>query len=170
MSRNAPEFSRRVPLTRLTREPSRHEISADPAEREGLARRFGLIALDRLSAAVVLRRTDAQTILLEAEFEAECVQECVVSLESVPATVAACFALRYAPAATDKPETAFAEEEPAFEPLEGEAIDIGEAVAQELSLALPRFPRDPAAVLDPGPAEPAAHPFAGLARLGEPEG
>ena len=33
------------------------------------------------------------------------------------------------------------EDEVAFEPLIGEAIDIGEAVAQEFSLALPRFPR-----------------------------
>jgi hypothetical protein len=33
------------------------------------------------------------------------------------------------------------DQDPAFEPLEGEAIDIGEAIAQEFSLALPPFPR-----------------------------
>lgn len=170
MSREAAEFSRRVPLTRVSREPFRQEIAADAAERERLARRFGLLALDRLSAAVELRRSDAQTILLEAEFEAVFVQECVVSLEPVPGTIAARFALRYGRSAAAEPEIAFAEEEPAFEPLEGEAIDIGEAVAQELSLALPPFPHDSAATLDSAPAEPEAHPFAALARLRKAKG
>ncbi len=56
-----------------------------------------------------------------------------------------------------------------FEPLAGDAIDIGEAVAQELSLALPEFPRHPDAAIDAAaPAEPVDSAFAALARLRKP--
>jgi hypothetical protein len=60
------------------------------------------------------------------------------------------------------------EDEPALEPLTGDAIDIGEAVAQELSLALPEFPRQPdAAIEDTAPAEAIEGPFTALASLGK---
>ena len=51
----------------------------------------------------------------------------------------------------------------------GAAIDIGEAVAQELSLALPEFPRHPDAAAEPvdAAAEPIDDRFAALARLGK---
>ena len=42
-----------------------------------------------------------------------------------------------------RPLPAWSARTSAFEPLVGEAIDIGEAVAQEFSLALPPFPRSP---------------------------
>jgi len=59
------------------------------------------------------------------------------------------------------------EDEIAFEPLVGNAIDAGEAVAQQFSLALPPFPRSPDATLDAEapPAEEAGPLAAGLARL-----
>ena len=50
-----------------------------------------------------------------------------------------------------------------------DAIDIGEAVAQELSLALPEFPRRPDAVIDAADAaEPVDSAFVALARLRKP--
>ena len=59
-----------------------------------------------------------------------------------------------------------ASEEPAFEPLAGDAIDIGEAVAQELSLGLPDFPRDPEASIDEFiTSEAPEGAFASLSRL-----
>ncbi len=49
-----PEFSRLVPVDRLGAaeipEEIPEEISAEPGERAALARRFGLLSLDRLSA------------------------------------------------------------------------------------------------------------------------
>jgi len=54
----------------------------------------------------------------------------------------------------------------AFEPLNGDAIDIGEAVAQELSLSLPVFPRCPDAKIDvESSAESTEGPFASLGHL-----
>ncbi len=167
MNGPVPEFTRPVPLGRLGSQPFRQRIEATAEERERLARRFGLIALDSLTATVALRRQDGEFILLEAEFEAALAQECVVTLEPVPAEVFGSFLLRYGPAG----EAAGDEDDPSadgpvFEPLIGETIDIGEAVAQELSLSLPEFPRHPDAVLDIAAtvesADPLADPWASL--------
>jgi uncharacterized metal-binding protein YceD (DUF177 family) len=160
----ALEFSRPVPLTRLGAEPFRQEIAASEAERAALARRFGLVSLARLNAAVELVREPGGTVLLTAELAGEFVQVCVATLEPVDGSVEAGFALRYGPAEAE-PE-AGGDDDPAFEPLSGETIDIGEAVAQEFSLSLPPFPRVPDAVVEADPEEPDGDgPFSGLAQL-----
>ncbi len=166
----SPEFSRLVPLARLGAEPVRLEISASAEERERLARRFDLRALDRLEAVGVLQRLGPQSIRLEAAFEAEFSQTCVVTLDPAPGKIAKTFTLMYGALEDAGPtEIDIDADEPVFEPLVGDAIDIGEAVAQELSLSLPEFPRLPDAVVEPaanpGPAE---GPFAALDRLRRP--
>ena len=161
-----PEFSRPIALARVGREPVREAIAASAAEREALARRFGLLALDHLSAALELRRERGGIIVLEATYEAAFVQSCVVSLEPVPGHVSDRFALHYGPGEEEPRSLSLDPEEEVFEPLSGETIDLGEAVAQELSLALPAFPRHPDAALEEGAAiEPAASPFAVLKGL-----
>ncbi len=76
------------------------------------------------------------------------------------------FSLVYGPAPEEEQEIALTTDEPAFEPLNGDSIDVGEAVAQELSLALPIFPRDPEARIDQAAtAEPLEGPFATLTRM-----
>lgn len=170
MSSNpAPEFSRPIALARLGATPLHEQIEASADERQRLARRFELISLDRLTATVTLRRREAETILLEAEFSAEFVQECVVTLEPVAGAVRQSFALVYGPSREEATELDLGLEDNVFEPLNGDSIDIGEAVAQELSLALPEFPRHPDAPdtesLDTAANETADTPFAALARL-----
>jgi uncharacterized metal-binding protein YceD (DUF177 family) len=170
MSATAPEFYRVVPVHQLTARPFRQRIEATAEECEKLSRRFELLALARLSADVELRRQSAELVLLQAKFEAEFEQTCAVTLEPVHGTVAERFALVYGPPAEETAEIALGVDEAAFEPLCDDAIDIGEAVAQELSLALPVFPRHPDAVLeDVATAEPLEGPFAALARLREHE-
>ena len=97
-------------------------------------------------------------------------QECVVSLEPVADTISAPFEQRY----TTKPqETAVDlvigpdESEPP-EAVTGDSIDLGELVAQFLSLSINPYPRAPDADLDKalGDGELAADgPFAVLAQL-----
>jgi uncharacterized metal-binding protein YceD (DUF177 family) len=164
-----PEFSRLVPLTRLGRDPFRQKIAATREERKKLARRFGLLALDRLCATVALTRQSDASVLLEASFEAEFVQECVITLEPVRGTASQRFSLLYGPAGTDEDEVEIDSDAVTFEPLAGEAIDVGEAVAQELSLALPAFPRDPEATIATLATEDAEErPLAALARWRKP--
>lgn len=167
-----PEFSRRVSLERLRAGPFCQEIAANASECAALARRFDLLALDRLQARVELRRRPDRSVLLKAAFEAEFSQSCVVTLEPVPGSVAGEFSLVYGAAeAIDDSDL----DGPAFEPLDGDAIDVGEAVAQELSLVLPEFPRLPQASLadEMGAAgaepEPAAGPLADLVRWRSPD-
>ncbi len=175
MSAAEAEFSRPVALARLGAEPFRQEIEAAAGERERLARRLGLEALDQLRAAVTLRRQADATVLFEARFEAAFTQTCVITLEPVPGAVSGSFTLLYGPADAapgelDPDLDAGADPDaPVFEPLCGATIDIGEAVAQELSLALPEFPRHPDAAAEPvdAAAEPIDARFAALAGLGK---
>jgi uncharacterized metal-binding protein YceD (DUF177 family) len=171
MSNAAPEFSRLVSLLRVgVAEPFRQHIAANPAERAALAARFALVALDRLEADVELVREHGGTVLLRAAFEAEFAQECTVTLDPVAGSVSERFQLRYGPPDAE-PDAPAGDDDPAFEPLFGEVIDIGEAVAQEFSLALPPFPRAADAMIESEPAEsPPDGPFAVLARLGRRQG
>jgi len=165
MSSGAPEFARPVALARLGSEPFRTRIAAEERERAALARRFELVSLDRLVAEIELVREAGGTILLSAAFEAEFAQQCSITLAPVAGSVGERFQLRYGP--PDAEESAPAgDEDPAFEPLFGEVVDVGEAVAQEFSLALPQFPRAPDAVVELDPAKaPEDGPFAVLARF-----
>jgi uncharacterized metal-binding protein YceD (DUF177 family) len=166
VNRLAPEFSRPVPLTRLGSEPFRQRIEATSEERELLAQRFDLLVLDRFAAEVELRRERGDVFFLEAAYDAEYEQSCAVTLEPVRGSVAGRFSLMYGPANSEEPEIAVSGEEPAFEPLIGDTIDIGEAVAQELSLALHEFPRQQDASIDDlFEAEPVNGPFSSLARF-----
>jgi uncharacterized metal-binding protein YceD (DUF177 family) len=161
-----PEFSRIVPLVQLGSARFRQQIEATPSEREKLSRRLDLLALERLIAVVELRRQGDEVIVLEAAYQAEFVQSCVVTLEPVDGVISDRFVLVYGPAEEQPKEFVEGRDEPAFEPLTGDAIDIGEAVAQELSLALPVFPRLADASIDAEiPEQPVASPFAALARL-----
>ncbi len=162
-----PEFSRLVPLARLGVEPFRQEIAASEAERAALARRFDLPALDRLCAAIELIRRGEDRFLLRAAFSAEFVQSCVVTLDPVAGAVSEEFTLLYGPPEAEAEADGPVEDDLAFEPIVGNAIDVGEAVAQQFSLALPPFPRSPDAILDAeAPAADEAGPLAAaLSRL-----
>jgi uncharacterized metal-binding protein YceD (DUF177 family) len=160
-----PEFSRLVRIAGLGFKPFRQRIEATPNERQRLSQRFGLLGLDRLSAVVELRRQDGEVILLEATFEADFVQACTVSLEPVPGSISDRFVLVYGPISEQRHEIERGVYEPAFEPLGGDTIDIGEAVAQELSLSLPLCPRHPESGIDVELSEGLSGPFASLAGL-----
>jgi uncharacterized metal-binding protein YceD (DUF177 family) len=164
MSGAAAEFVRIVPLARLGSEPFRQRIVADEAECAALARRFGLASLSSLVADIEVVHERGGTFLLSAAFEAEFEQECIVTLDPVPGTLSERFQLRYGPPEIET-EAPAGDEDPAFEPLYGEAIDVGEAVAQEFSLALPPFPRTPDAVIDDIPEVSGEGPFLALAKL-----
>jgi uncharacterized metal-binding protein YceD (DUF177 family) len=166
MSPARPEFSRIIPLTRLDHgDTLRQRIAASEAERAALARRFELVALCRLEAEIALSREAGGTVLMQATFEAEFAQRCIVTLDPVIGQAGESFQLRYGRPEAEA-EVPDGDGDPAFEPLAGDAIDIGEAVAQEFSLALPPFPRAPGAAVETEPPEaPVEGPFAVLRRL-----
>ncbi len=158
------------------------ELAADPAERRALARRFDLLELTSLRARGRLeRRAPGGEIWLEGWLEAEVVQACVVSLEPVPATLRQPIARGWRrlpgpiePGAAATPDLWLVDDDE-IEPVTGRAIDLGEAVAEELALALEPYPRAAGAEalvsgrLGPnisfGAAEPPETPLAALTQL-----
>lgn len=176
----AIEFSRIVAVDRLDQGEVVEEISAGAQERLALAARFDLVALDSLSAQVSLRRIGRGPVVrVEGRLSADVVQNCVVSLEPVHNRVEEDFVLLYAPEGSGGGQGHVLEEgfdladDDWPEPLEEGRIDIGEAVAQQLALALDPYPRKPGVRLEDvigrhegvGTDEPPASPFAALARL-----
>lgn len=164
----AAEFSRRH---RLPDEARDVKLRANATECAALATRFGIPAVTALEAWLELTPETGGTVRARGHLEAQVVQECVVSLEPVPQQVAAPIDLRILPEGTqprdDDPES------PDEIESEGGYVDLGEAVAEQLALALDPFPRAEGAALPPeaGPdPEPAPqverpNPFAALTRL-----
>ena len=145
----------------------RRNIEANDRERALLARRFGLLSLDRLEASATLRRVSGGPLVrVEGRLDADVVQRCVVTLGPVAGHVEDSFAELFGPPGF-KAEAGEEDEMP--EPFDGHAIDAGELVAQHLSLALDPYPRAPGATL-PGPDHDAdgggrRNPFAVLEAL-----
>lgn len=144
----APEFSRPFAIDSLGHERVTRRLEASPSEREALARRFGLLALDRLEAEVSLRWAAGGALWLEGRLRATATQRCVATLEPVPQAIDEDFAISYSRHA--EAEQAAGDEEASLhpdapEPLPAEGLDLGEEVAQALSLALDPYPRAPGA-------------------------
>jgi uncharacterized metal-binding protein YceD (DUF177 family) len=147
------------------------DVSANPAERRALAERFDLLEVRALRGHGRLERRGAE-LLLRGWLEADVVQECVVSLEPAPAHLRQPVERRYR-LGDDTAQTRFAlhgtlvrDDEPEVEPVVGREIDVGEAFAEELGLALEPYPRAPGAALDAGKLSP--HVSVGLEDPGKP--
>ena len=136
-----PEFSRPVRLDTIGAGSRTIEIAAERDERTALARRFGLLALKQLGASAELVRL-GEEVSATGRLRAEVEQPCVASGEPVPATIDEPFALRFIPEGeTSGEEIELDEDDLDVLPYTGGAIDLGEAVAQTLALALDPFPR-----------------------------
>jgi uncharacterized metal-binding protein YceD (DUF177 family) len=164
---SAPEFSRPIDRRQLKEKPV--ELAADEGERKALARRFGLIAIDRLEAKAALQ-ADGEAVTAEGRFEADIVQTCAVSGEELPVTIAEPLSLRFVPAREiDAEEIELEEEELDEIPFSGQVFDLGEAVAQSLALAIDPYATGPEAERvrkEKGLAdEDSSGPFAVLAAL-----
>ncbi len=176
-SQARPEFSRLLSPERVGETELTQEISAGPDERAALAERFGLLSLERLDATIELRRANGGDLIrLSGRLFAEVRQACVVTLEPVTSHLEEDFTLLYTlcpgpPRPGGAEVVVEVEEEEPPEPIGPGGIDLGEAVAQQLALALDPYPRAPGARLPEaaGPdaaAEPGAEsPFAVLERL-----
>jgi uncharacterized metal-binding protein YceD (DUF177 family) len=145
------EFSRPLAVKDIGDRPLERHIEAKPAERDALARRFGLLGLDSLAADLTLSWRGAE-VIVEGTLRADVVQRCVVTLAEVPAAVTSDFTLVYrenaASGAQPEEDIDPDSEEELPEPFGPEGIDLGEAVAQQLALALDPYPRHPQAALD----------------------
>ncbi|KLE34700.1 hypothetical protein AAW00_11080 [Aurantiacibacter luteus] len=149
------------------------ELTASEVERAALARRFGLVAIDRLEARVELV-PDGDAVEASGTLDAAIVQSCAVSGNDLPVTIHEPFTVRFvpmsdAPAAFDE-EIELEEDELDEVEFKGTAFDLGEAVAQSLVLAIDPFAVGPDAdearrrhgLMEEGAAGPLAEALKGL--------
>jgi uncharacterized metal-binding protein YceD (DUF177 family) len=141
----APEFSRVVRVDTIGEQPWPMAVVAEEKERAALARRFGLLGLAKLEATLTLSRRGDE-VAVHGRLSAAVTQACVATAEPVAVEVEAPFDILFRP----RPDPAAAEEEVELTESEmdvvfhaGADIDVGEAVAETLALALDPFPRAP---------------------------
>ncbi len=142
----APEFSRPRRLEMIGEAETSVAVEADAAERSALAARFAIRSVDRLTANFMLCR-DPIGILATGHLSAAVTQSCSVTGAPVQATIDEDFAIRFCPEPGDNPidEIELATEDCDTVFYSGTSIDLGEAAAETLALAIDPFPRSPAA-------------------------
>jgi uncharacterized metal-binding protein YceD (DUF177 family) len=159
-----PEFSRQVRAHDIGGVTRRQMIEADDAERAALARRFGLLSLDQLTAALELRR-EAAGIRVTGQVHGRGEQACVATGEPLPFLVTEPIALLLTDAGPGGEELELGEDDLDTEPLDGDIIDLGEIAAQAFALGLDPYPRSAGAapgVMSEEAAREASSPFAVL--------
>lgn len=163
------DFSHRLPLDRI-RDGERVDLVAGDEECAAIARRLGLVSLDRLEAHAALA-CDGEQVRARGRIKAALAQSCVVSGEPVPARIDEPFELVFLPEPKGQPdeEVELGADELDVVFHDGAGIELGAAIADTLALALDPYPRGPeadAALKAAGVlSEEQAGPFAALAKL-----
>lgn len=157
------ECSRPLILDRIGPNGLDFTVDATPAECGALALRMDLPAVHALSCRFHLNREGGDVVVAQGHLNALVTQTCVVTLEDFEASIEEIFTVRFVPEGSEQVEI-----DPEAEdeiPYSGNAIDLGEAAAEQLGLALDPYPRLPGAELETRPEETEENPFAALRRL-----
>jgi uncharacterized metal-binding protein YceD (DUF177 family) len=189
------EFPHLVAAAKIGPEPTEVSFSANERQRALLAKRYSILSVDLVEGSAKLKREgDGMTIHVSGHFRAKVSQACVTTLEPVHDDIAETFEGWFLdesqaasfirakkrkeeeeglitdllPALEDE-ETLVTEERDEPEAVVNGMVDVGELVAQHLSLALNPFPHSENA-LETGPLgddQPLAKesPFAALKDL-----
>ena len=138
-----PELSRLVRVSEIGSTPRRETVVATDAECAALAQRFDLLGLTALAVDLTLV-ADAIGVRVAGRLTARGEQACAVSAEPVAFALDEPVDLHFSAAAEpDGDEVELAGADLDVLPLDGDALDLGEAVAQSLGLALDPYPRAP---------------------------
>ena len=137
---SANEFSHVVKLSEIGNHSRNIRLSADGAARSGLIARFDLAALDLLDAEISLK-PEASGILATGRFTASLAQYCIASDNPVPALLDEPIKIRFIPEPVVGGEIELEADDCDTMFHDGQTVDLGEAVAQSLGLALDPYPR-----------------------------
>ena len=121
--------------------------------------------MDRLEATLDLAAEPGGTVRVRGHLAADVTQACVVTLDPVPQHIEEPVELRFVPAGMES-----AEDDPGapdeIPMTRGGVLELGEAVAEQVALALDPYPRAKGAELPPEAQESGSPgPFAALAKL-----
>lgn len=167
MTKAAPEFSRPLAVDRVPLGGVTVTVKAAAAERAALAVRLAVPAIESLVCVFQLRPGPGGAVDATGLLTALVTQVCIVSLDEFATDVTEHFTLRFVPAGyeSDDIDPDSVDEIPVAAGL----LDLGEAAAEQIALALDPYPRKPGAELDAGSEDLSANPFATLARLRKPQ-
>ncbi|MEM8917292.1 MAG: DUF177 domain-containing protein [Pseudomonadota bacterium] len=172
MTEHPPEFSRIVKLSDLGAAPLIGEATASDEECAALAKRFDLPSIDSLSASYELR-TGTDRLSFSGRLESRLTQSCAISGDDLPVTISEDFTIAFVEIGeirnNEEQEIELASEDCDVLEYSDNRVDIGEALAQTLFLALDPYPQGPNAdkIRHSGElkTEEEAGPFAALAAL-----
>jgi hypothetical protein len=116
-------------------------VEASEEERAALARRLRIPGIEALACDFTLRRAPRGAIEAAGRLAARVVQTCVVTAEDFSAEMEEEFSVRFVPAGGGAVD--FDPEAPDEIPYEDGTLDLGEATAEQLALALDPWPRRP---------------------------
>lgn len=157
------EFSHRLALANVTAAGQTLRLEASPEERLALATRFDLLTLDTFSAELRLTPGLEGVVHVTGMLKAGLTQACGITLVPVRQSVAEAVAWRFLPEGMEPSDD---EDEPDDIESEQGVADLGEALAQQLSLALDPYPRATGAEMPVELSDAGAHgPFAKLLTL-----
>ena len=164
-------WPRSFPAAKFSSKPTLMSLVADEGERQAIARAYGCVAVDALSAELkIIRRGD--DLRVTGELRAQVVQPCVVTLDPLPASIREEVTFSFAPPAPPRrgareeeaEDIAYEGEDPPEPLVDGEA-DFGAILLQFFALALDPYPRKAGVELTAAPDEEKTHPFAALKGL-----
>ena len=158
-----PEFHRPVSLDRIGSLGLDYTVEAKPAECAALAERMQIPSVLALSCVFHLIREGRDIVLARGVLSARVTQTCVITLEEFDSPVEEVFQIRFVPSGEESDDIDPESDDEI--PFEGNAIDLGEAAAEQLGLALDPYPRMPGVELPEVEEDPEPHPFAALRRL-----
>ena len=161
-----PEFSRQLRVDGLPPGGVRHRVEANKSECAALATRLQIPSIESLSCDYRLLPVAGGRVAASARLSARLTRVCVVSLDEFPAAVEDLFDIIFVPA-----ELVREDEDPDAPdeiPFDGGTVDLGEATAEQLALALEPYPRKPGAELPASSNDAAGSPFAALAQRRRP--
>jgi uncharacterized metal-binding protein YceD (DUF177 family) len=175
------ELERVVDLDRMGPGGAALDIVASDSERAALVHRFGFLELPAFSARVTVDRRPGAQVIVEGRLRGKIIQACILSLEPVAQDLDEAFRIVFKQGLAEEQdpesgESVVSAQVDAPEPLPGNMLDVGEIVAEQLSLAADPYPRKPGLKLEdvlpkvrsnnrPNRGEQRRHPFAGLAAL-----
>src|SRR6185437_982944 len=175
------ELERLVDLDRMGPSGAALDIVASDGERAALARRFGFLGLPAFSARATVDRRPGSQVVVEGRLRGKIVQACILTLDPVTQELDETFRIVFSQGLSEEHDSESGEavisaQADAPEPLSGNMLDVGEIVAEQLSLAADPYPKRPGAKLEDvmpkprpsgrsGRGEQRRHPFAGLAAL-----
>ena len=143
MCQHGHDFSYTVSVRHIPSAGTEVRLTASDEERKRLAERFSVIEIPFFAATVRLEHADAGKVRAKGDFQATVVQTCGVTLDAFQQEVREEFDLLFKETASDGrgQKECVVDMDDECEPMENGVIELGETIAQLLSLSLDAFPK-----------------------------